>query len=169
MRSLSGGRRMAWIAAAGVHLALVICGAAGYTPVSPRHLAGRVIETYREFTGANNGYGFFAPGVASEWRATFDICGAGMHCMPAAEEQVGREARLLLVTIDGLLGESDLRDLLAASYAARQFARFPHAEVVLVKVEVFALPSMAQYRGGRRPQWRKIYGFAFHRAADGRR
>ena len=164
-----GRRRIAWIAAAGVHLALVVCGALGFTPVSPKYFAGKVIETYREYTGANNGFGFFAPGVASEWRATFDVCIDEKHCIPVAEEQVGREARLLLVTIDGLLGESEVRDLIAASHAARQFSRFPHAEVVLVKAGVFVVPTMAQYRRGVRPQWRDLYGFAFRRAAPRRR
>jgi len=162
----SGGRkRMAWLAAAGVHLALVICGAAGITPVSTKLAGGRVVETYRAYTGANNGYGFFAPGVASEWRATFDVCSDERHCIPVAREQVGHEARLLLITIDGLLGEDELRDLIAASHAARQFARYPHAEVVLVKAGVFEVPAMAEYRGGERPQWRDLYGYAFHRAA----
>ena len=154
--------RIAWIAAAGVHLTLVICGAAGVTPVSPAHFAGRVIETYGAYTGANSGYGFFAPGVASEWRATFDVCSNG-HCIPASEEQAAGEGRLLLLTIDGLLAENELRDLLAASHAARQFGRYPHADAVLVKAGVFALPTMEQYRRGARPQWRDLYGYAFRR------
>ena len=154
--------RMVWIAAAGAHLALVICGAAGITPVSRAHFAGRIIETYRAYSGANNGYGFFAPGVASEWRATFDVCNNG-HCIPAAEEQVAGESRLLLQTINSLLGESEVRDLLAASHAARLFARYPHADAVMVKAGVFVVPTMAQYRRGARPQWRDLYGFAFRR------
>jgi len=153
---------MIWIAAAGAQLALVRCGAAGVTPVSPAHLPGRIIETYRAYSGANSGFGFFAPGVASEWRATFDVCNNG-HCIPATEEQVAGESRLLLLTINGLLGESELRDLLAASHAARQFARYPHADAVLVKAGVFVVPTMAQYRRGARPQWRDLYGFAFRR------
>jgi hypothetical protein len=154
--------RMMWIAAAGAHLALVICGAAGITPVSPAHFAGRIIETYRSYSGANSGFGFFAPGVASEWRATFDVCNNG-HCIPAAEEQVAGESRLLLQTINSLLGENELRDLLAASHAARLFARYPHADAVLVKAGIFVVPTMAQYRRGARPQWRDLYGFAFRR------
>ena len=160
--NVAGRGRMAWIAAAGAHLALVICGAAGVTPVSPAHVAGRVIETYRAYSGASSGFGFFAPGVASEWRATFDVCREG-HCIPVTEEQAAGEGRLLLLTINGLLGESELRDLLAASHAARVFARYPHADAVLVKAAVYMVPSMAQYRRGARPQWRNLYGFAFRR------
>jgi hypothetical protein len=160
--NVAGRGRMVWIAAAGVHLTLVLCGAAGITPVSPAHFAGRIIETYRAYSGANSGFGFFAPGVASEWRATFDVCNDG-HCLPVTEEEVAGESRLLLLTIDGLLGESDLRDLLAASHAARQFVRYPHADAVLVKAGVFVVPTMAQYRRGARPQWRDLYGFAFRR------
>lgn len=126
-------RRAAWIAAAGVHLALVLCGAFRITPLSREHLAGSVIETYRDYTGASSAYGFFAPAVASEWRATLDACSDPTHCIPIDGEQMSHEARLLLVTIDSMLAEDDLRDLVAASYAARQFARLPHAKVVLVQ------------------------------------
>ena len=161
-------RHAAWIVAASVHLALVLCGAFRVTPVSRGHLAGNVIETYRDYSGANSGYGFFAPAVASEWQATFDACSDPAHCIPVDGERMSHEARLLLVTIDSMFAEDDLRDLVAGSYAARQFARLPHANVVLVKAAMYMIPSMEAYRRGKRPYWRNFYGWAFHRAA-GRR
>jgi hypothetical protein len=155
--------RVTWIAAACLHLALVLCGAFRITPVSPKLLAGRVIEAYRDYSGASSAYGFFAPGVAPEWHVAFEACSDPGHCIPVEEEQVGHEARLLLVTLDGAFAEDQLRDFMAASYAARQFARLPHANVVLVKAAMYFVPAMRRYRSGVRPQWRNLYGYAFRR------
>ena len=155
--------RIAWIAAACLHLALVVCGAFRVTPVSRKLAIGRMIEAYRDYSGANSSYGFFAPGVAAEWHVAFDACSDPRHCVPMEEEQVGHEARLLLVTMDGMFAEDQIRDVMAASYAARQFARLPHANVVLVKAAMYFVPTMRQYRRGARPQWRDLYGYAFRR------
>lgn len=160
---MSDRRRIAWVAAACVHLALVLCGAFRVTPVSPKLLLGRVIEAYRDYSGASSAYGFFAPAVAAEWRVKFDACSDPRHCIPVEEERVGHEARLLLVTMDGAFAEEQMRDFMAASYAARQFARLPHANVVLVKAAMYFVPSMRQFRRGVRPQWRNLYGYAFRR------
>jgi hypothetical protein len=160
---MSDRGRIAWIAAACAHLALVLCGAFHVTPVSRQVLIGRAIETYRDYSGASSAYGFFAPGVAAEWHVAFDACSDPRHCIPVGEERVGHEARLLLVTMDGTFAEEQMRDYMAASYAARQFARLPHANVVLVKAAMYFVPTMQQYRRGAKPQWRNLYGYAFRR------
>lgn len=160
---MSYSGRVTWIAAGCLHLTLVLCGAFRITPVPTRLLAGRVIEAYRDYSGASSAYGFFAPGVAAEWHVAFEACSDPRHCIPVEEEQVGHEARLLLVTMDGAFAEDQVRDFMAASYAARQFARMPHANVVLVKAAMYFVPTMRQYRSGVRPQWRNLYGYAFRR------
>src|SRR5438105_5484654 len=57
--------------AAAAHLLVVAAGPAR-TGVRGSSLAGRFFEIYAVYSGAENSYGFFAPGVASEWRATLD-------------------------------------------------------------------------------------------------
>lgn len=157
-------RRGAWaLAAAGAHLALVICGAAGIVPLSTKYAAGRVLAAYGDYSGANNGYTFFAPSVASEWRTTFTVCDAGSHCTDVEPERPNAEGEVLLTTIDALYAEPEVRDLLAASWAAVAFGRYPAARTVVVKGSVFDVPPMSAWRGGRRAQWRNIYGYAFSR------
>jgi hypothetical protein len=152
------------VGAACIHLALVICGAARFVPFSQRHAFGRTIEVYREYTGANNGYGFYAPAVASEWSTTFEVCGGKPpRCFEAREEPANREVGLLLSTIDGMYMEDDLRDLVAASWAGVEFGRYPHAAIVVVKPRVFLIPSMEQFRRGLKPRWRTAYAYAFTR------
>jgi hypothetical protein len=157
-------RHAAAVAVACLHLAIVLCGALRVSPVPENSAVGSALETYGAYTGANNAYGFFAPAVASEWRATFSICVDEQNCIPVAEEEVNREASLLFVTIDGLFAYEEVRDLVAASWAAAQFARFPHAKLVIVKAGAFVVPTMAQARAGRKPHWEDIYAFAFTRA-----
>jgi hypothetical protein len=161
-------RRTFWIAAACAHLALVVCGAAGIA-MPRRFVAGRALATYGDYSGANNGYGFFAPSVAPEWRTTFAVCTNEKECIDVKPARPNAEAEALLTTIDALYTEPQVRDLLAASWAAIELGRFPDARAVIVRGSVFDVPSMAAYRTGRRAEWRTIYGYAFRRDASGRR
>jgi len=161
-------RRTVWIAAACVHLMLVVCGAAGIA-VPRKFFAGRLLATYGDYSGANNGYGFFAPSVAPEWRTTFVVCTSEKLCIDVDHHPPNAEAEALLTTIDSMYTEPDVRDLLAASWAAVEFGRFPDAHAVIVKSSVFDVPSMAAYRAGQRAEWRNIYGYAFRRAVPGSR
>jgi hypothetical protein len=156
-------RRGVLIAAACVHLALVVCGAAGLVPLSGKYAAGRILAAYGDYSGANNAYGFFAPTVASEWRTTFTVCDREKHCVDVEPERPNAEGEVLLTTIDALYAEPEVRDLLAASRAAAAFGRYPTAQAIVVKGGVFDVPPMAAYRAGRRAQWRDVYGYAFRR------
>jgi hypothetical protein len=148
----------AMIIAACFHLALVLCGAAKI-----KLPASRALSTYRAYTGSDNAYGFFAPGVAAEWRGHFDVCGAGGQCIEADLPHGNAEAAVLLSSIHGMLAYG-VRDVLAASLAAAEFSRVPEAKVIVVKVQVYAVPTMAQFRAGERARWRTAYAYAFTRA-----
>jgi hypothetical protein len=161
--TVSRRRRDVLIAAACVHLALVICGAAGFVPIPAKYAAGRVLTAYGDYSGANNAYGFFAPSVASEWRTTFTVCDGEKHCADVEQQRPNAEGEVLLTTIDALYAEPEVRDLLAASWAAAAFGRYPSAHTILVKGSVFDVPPMAVYRRGRRAQWKNVYGYAFSR------
>lgn len=154
------------ISAVLVHLVLVGFGAADAVPVSEDHLTGRLIETYRAFTGADNGYGFFAPGVAAERRVVLHVFN-GRDWLDVDEGFAGRESSFRLTTMTGLFGEEVLREPLAASWAARALGAVPGASVVLVEVEVYWIPRMAEYRRGERPRWITECIFPFTRYHDG--
>ena len=51
---------------AAAHLTLVVCGAARLRP--PHGPAGSAVRFYGALSGSDNGFGFFAPGVASQVR-----------------------------------------------------------------------------------------------------
>jgi hypothetical protein len=150
-----------WVAAAAVHLALVICGAAKIE-LPETSLPGRAVAAYRAYSGSNNGFGFYAPAVASELRATYRICREGKCAAAPRPPAMNREAALLLTSVYGV------RDVLAASLAAAQFQRAPDAGVIVVRAEAFFVPTMEEYRDGKRPEWRTGYEYAFTRARTGR-
>ena len=54
--------------AAILHLGLTVCGAVKFAPVPTSTRLGSVIAHYQAYSGSDNGYGFFAPGVASPQR-----------------------------------------------------------------------------------------------------
>jgi hypothetical protein len=149
--------------AACLHLALVLCGAAKVRLLATEHPAGLALATYRAYTGSDNAYGFFAPGVASEWRGHFTVCHKDGRCTEADLPHGNAEAAVLLSSIHGMLAY-EVRDVLAASLAAAEFARVPDAKLIVVKVQVYAVPTMTQFRAGQRPRWRTAYAYAFTRS-----
>src|SRR5262249_25658279 len=67
----------AWfICLAVAHLTLVVCGAASLSPRPRAGLPGAPVRWSRAMSGADNNYGFFAPGVSSQFRAVFTLTGA---------------------------------------------------------------------------------------------
>ncbi|HEX5760742.1 MAG TPA: hypothetical protein VF121_16255 [Thermoanaerobaculia bacterium] len=156
-----GVRQVTLAAAAALHLMLVGFGAAGRVPVGETTVIGRVIGVYRAWTGADNAYGFFAPGVAAERRVALHVYAEDRWFL-VHERFDTREADLRLSTLAGLFQEDDLRQLLAASWAARALGSFPAARVALVEVQAYVVPTMEQYRGGAQPRWitERVFSFA---------
>jgi hypothetical protein len=144
------------------HLALVGCGAARITPLASDSRAGNALQTYCWLSGANTGYGFFAPGVAPQMRATFTLLdSAGRSRTVGPEEGSNMEVTHHLATINHLLSYPAVRGAICASWSGRMFSRYPDAEQIVVHVEMYALPTMDQYRTGHSPRWVTVYEGTF--------
>jgi hypothetical protein len=154
--------RLAWTWAV-VHLLFVARGALGWAP--PDGLPARAWAAYDALTGSGNSYGFFAPAVASMPRARVVVLDAsGSPTTLTLPQARGREFDLRVGASVGMLwwGHDAHRRALASSWAAAALAT-PDAVAVLVFVELFEVPSMAEYRAGARPHWRLAYEAEFHR------
>ena len=144
-----------------VHLFLVVMGAASID-VGAWKGFGFPLYLYSEITGANSGYGFFAPGVGSDLRATFEIKRAdGTKGVDRLQRGKWKEADLRVTNIIGKFWEEvqneERRRALTASWAGKILARHAGAREVKVKVESFEVPSMEDYRSGVRPNWESYY------------
>lgn len=174
--------RYRWLlGAVAVHLSLCLLGAASFhfdkVPV-----VGNALEYYAELTGANSGFGFFAPGVDGQVRARFDVIDAQGKVVPGAlaNSDLSHEAQLRVGNIvdqfedlggfaeEATSDEADakaygnqLAQSLAASLAGKIFARYPQARQVAVHLEHYGAISMPEYRRGERAKWTAMYDVTF--------
>jgi hypothetical protein len=144
---------------AAVHLTLAVCGVAERYPLSEKSRGGKLLRLYGELSGTDRSFGFFAPSVAPEYRATFTLEDAdGNTWDDVLERGATREAALRINTmIETVIGEEGLEDTLARRWAQVMLRRHPRAVEVDVKVEAYTMPSMADYRAGARPKWETVY------------
>ena len=149
------------------HVILVVFGAASSTPEAddPRlGPIGRTVGYYATLSGADNGYGFFAPGVAPELRATFTMTDAqGQSWTDTLERKTSHEAELRVTGIVCMYVTERLRGGLLHSWAATMFGRHPEAAQVKVEVEIYDPPTMEEYRQGQRAQWEVMDTAVFQR------
>ena len=149
------------------HLALVAGSAAHVHLLPPSSLPARGVRWYGAMTGADSGYGFFAPAVGSPSRATFTMTDAsGRTWTDVLDGGANGEARLRVGSILSSAAFPELRDDLVASWAGKMFGRHPDAREVVVRIEVHDMPSMEEYRRGDRPHWRPAYQATFLRNPD---
>jgi hypothetical protein len=151
------------------HLALVLAGAVSLTPTRCAGPLGRAVNWYSALSGADTGYGFFAPEVSPQFRAVFTLTDDAGHSWPDTLENSTRgEAHLRLRSVaDKLFSlgvvdqEPGLARTVATSWAATLFARHPSARQVVVRVERYDIPSMVRFREGTQPRWQTVYEATF--------
>jgi hypothetical protein len=160
-------RHALMVAVAFGHLILVGLGAASLMPDAGNpnsNAAGKALATYGALSGADNGYGFFAPGVAPTMRATFTMSDeSGKSWTDVLETGTSHEADLRYAGIASVFVMADFPPSLAQSMAAAMFGRHPTATHVVMLIEVSNPPTMAEYREGKRPQWEPLFQAAFSR------
>ncbi|WP_438025715.1 hypothetical protein [Sorangium sp. So ce233] len=170
MNGTAMGRRRAilLLAAAAAHL-VVVCLGALHVQIGDEGWARRAVTYYGMLSGANSGYSFFAPGFGPTLSASFQVNDAnGTIATDVLETGVSREADIRVRNIIGMFRmEEDemVRRSLVASWAGKVLARHPGADSVVVQLDTFELPSMAEYREGKPPGWKLDYRAKFvHRA-----
>lgn len=161
-------RQRIWLGIALLHLFLVVCGAAGWPLFSSDSTAGKTLRAYGSLSGADNGYGFFAPGVAAQLRPRFQLEDqAGNVWEDTLEATLSHEASLRLGGAIGMAAYPDLRPDLAASWAATMLGRHPSAVRVTVIIEIMYLPTMEQTKVGEAVEWLQLFEGTFERNAGG--
>jgi hypothetical protein len=152
---------------ASVHLALVICGAAGLSLPKTKTGWDKVLHIVREASGSDRTHGYYSPGVGSVSRLTFILRDDKGHTWTDFFENTGsNETDLRMVEIvDAMVdpGEDDWEHKMARALAAAMLSRHPTATAVTVRVEDDDMPSMEKYRDGERVRWTMYYENTFTR------
>jgi hypothetical protein len=152
---------------AAFHLVLVACGAAHIRLFSPRTPVGHTVDAYAALSGADNTFGFFAPGVAPRFTVQFTLTDdAGRSWDEQAEQGVTREANLRFDSMASMFTFKGLRGKVGASWAAALFGRYPHVRQVEILAEAEVMPTMEAYRDGLRPESETVYNATFTREGD---
>src|SRR5262245_4025578 len=145
---MSRGLRV-WTAAACVHLALAICGA---TELLPERTPSAALQSqYGFLTGADAGFSFFAPSVASLARVTFTLRDAdGRTWTDTIFGPTNTAWGLRSSAVFDSLAEMEERIIrgVTGSWAALLFGRNPRATEIDVAVEIEVLPTMDEWRAG---------------------
>jgi len=149
------------LALAGAHLLLVTLGAA-----KVRHIGsiGAVLDDYGVASGAENGYGFFAPDVSGLLVLYVDLIDArGQQTTISLGTGSTHEVALRLagVAIEFNRTEPQQRRELATSLAAKMFVEHPEAHQIIIRVEDFDSISMEQFKDGQRAQSLPFYQARF--------
>lgn len=157
-------------AAAASHLILVSLGALEMLPDGPGWV-GRQVANYAALSGADNGYGFFAPSVGTIFRAKFAITDVdGVTTTDVLERGASHEAsRRMGYLVDMFWDaehDAELQRSLVASWVGKMFARHPEAKSITAQLDVYFLPTMAEYRQGSKPAWDPHYQATFVRRSQ---
>jgi hypothetical protein len=129
----------------------------------PGKLPG-ALRVYKNLSGTFRDYAFFAPEVASDLKAGFlltDTAGEETFVnFVAKNREVGFRYNCIIAAC---MRDVRGRDLFAQSWAALLLGSRPDVDRVTVMVKTLDLPSMREYRTGKRPEWRTVYAAEFGR------
>lgn len=161
---MASARRYLLIAVVIAHLLFVaFCGVWQGRLLQPA--AWPPLSLYGNYTGADGYYGFFAPEVASQ------ICATVIGREASGREHIethrgrGKEAELRLTTFLLGMAQISVYDTPAAALSVEMFNRIPEVEEVTIQFDQYQVPTMAEYRTGKRPVFREIYRATFRRSS----
>ncbi|KYF77652.1 hypothetical protein BE11_34805 [Sorangium cellulosum] len=165
-----GKRALFVLPAAAIHLGLVIVLGVLHVRLPYGGWVERAVGYYGALSGASSAYSFFAPSVGPLPWATFQVRDrAGTLTTEVLETGASREADLRVKNIIGMYWDEQdpaMRRSLVASWVAKVFAKHPEAESVVVRLESYDLPPMAEYRAGKQPRWYVEYQAKFNMKAQ---
>jgi hypothetical protein len=152
-----------------VHCLIVIQGASGLR-VKQWGPLGELITYYGALTGAERGFGFFAPKVSTEARIRFLIDnGQEQQESLLFEEISSSEVNLRINNIASQVWQAldsddvKMRRSLSASLAGWVFGRKPNAGRVTIIFEAYHIPTMQEARQGNQKSWKQVYSTTLER------
>ena len=165
-------KRSLLVGAFGCHVALFVAGAAHLTSRLQGPF-GRGVRFYETLSGAGDSYSFFAPAVGPQLRARFVLSTPqGERSEETLETGKSREVGFRLGNLAGTVyvvaKRTDLRRAFLGALAANCLGAHPEANLVHVSIEMWEMPTMAEFRAGVRPRWRSLEDATFVRTGSRR-
>lgn len=131
-----------------------------------------ILTTYQLYSGAAQGYEFFAPEVSGASRVVFNLeYGDGSKATERfPPSDVNSEVRLRVGNVFNQFWDHKSRDniirSLTASWAGRYFNTHDSLKKVTVVIEEYQLPTMKLYVDGARSEWLETYSATYEKHTD---
>lgn len=160
-------RRWWWASLGFLHVILVFVGATQIA-VSYSGPLPSVFSFYGALSGADAGFNYFAPEIVSELRTRFFVQKPGQPWTETKwNETAAREAQLRIFNVFSLITQvmedKNTRQLVSASLAGKILGQHEEASQARIVIESVALPSMEDYRNGKRAKWFPFYQATYRR------
>ena len=150
-----------WTALAAGHLLVIVASVLNLPLPAVGNLAGDTVRWYGAVSGAGNRYGFFKE-VGTGCKVSFLMSDQNGRVWTDTLNRANNHEAAMRYT-GSIYMIVTYGDALAAHWAATMFGRHPDAYQVTVEYQQYDPGSMADYRGGYRPEWRTTYTKAFLR------
>ncbi len=119
-------------------------------------------DYYSAVTFTNRNFGFFAPGVTSDWNVQLTMVDGSGNARPYAFVLPNREMRVKMYSMSGHFAETDTSmDLFARAWALKAINENPGIVRVHVEITQNYIPTMEEYRQGRRIERQPFYRTTF--------
>ncbi len=122
----------------------------------------QVIKWYSTATVLQAKYGFFSPNVSSDPSVQILVYDSKNKVHPFHLPAANHEIALRLHTSYSAFAlASDAQDLIARSWAAMAWEKYPDAKRIIINAYSYQLPTMEQYVKGVKPSYYRYYQTTF--------
>ena len=143
-----------------LHLIMVVLYASHFAEWGAgKSVISRAAGTVGHYTGSNNIFSFFAPGLSDQPYVIYTILDSSGKEYIIDLKGKSPDFSNRVNNIYGYLTLEEGRQIFSASLSRFILNKYPDAQKVRVAMVVQKIPTMDQYRNGERCQWR----FWFHR------
>lgn len=140
---------------AALHLLMVALYATHFADwVNTQNTAIKALSAIGSYTGSNNIFSFFAPGLSDQPYTVYTV--QFKNGKEAYVDLKGKSPEFAnrLTNIYGYLAIPEARDVFSASLAQNLAQQYPDADKIRVAMVVQQIPDMKQYKNGIRSHWR---------------
>lgn len=147
-------RHKIYYALAGLHLLMIMLFATHYSNWGQSEsLLHKGITTLGYYSGSNNVFSFFAPGLSDQPYVIYTVRNKDGREFNVDFSGGSPDFRNRLNNIYGYLAFPESRQVFSASLANVVSLRYPQSSMIRVAMVVQQIPSMAEYRSGIRRSW----------------
>lgn len=122
----------------------------------------KIVEYYSQVTVMQADYSFFSPNIASDLKIDVIIEDEeGKHPVDLFEVSNPEVNTRFQCSIIGFQNVSVAQELIARSWAARAYEKYPSAKFIAVRGSTYHLPTQKEYCAGKRPFYERMFEITF--------